>query len=148
MTGTCCSKKHIFATLAVAVWAWLFDFIVHGNLLKDLYEANASMWRPLPEMQAMWPMCIAYHLVMGGLFAMGYLCCKKKSEAAAAIDGNAGCPVKKSLCFGLWVGLLLGVPQLMVYMWMPIPLELPVAWFASELVKWTLAGVLLSKLYR
>lgn len=148
MTGTCCSKKFILTTLIVAVWAWLFDFVVHCTLLKETYEASASLWRPMAEMEAMWPLCIAYHLVMGALFAAGYLCCKKKSEAAAATDGTQQCPVKKSLCFGLWVGLLLGVPQLMVYMWMPIPLVLPVAWCLSELVKWTLAGVILSKLCR
>ena len=143
MTGTCCSKKYILATLAIAVWAWLFDFIVHGNLLKQTYEATASLWRPIDEMQAMWPLCIAYHLVMGFLFAGGYLCCKAKADAAAS--AGASCSGKSNLCFGLWVGLLLGVPQLMVFVWMPVPLELPLAWFGTELVKWTLAGVILSK---
>lgn len=147
MTGECCSKRGLLLGLAVAVWAWAFDFLIHGKLLMSMYEATASMWRPMSEMQEMGLWCIAYHLGMGILFASGYLCWRKHIVVGAV--GSSECPYRKSMGFGLWVGLLLGLPQLMTYMWLPFTsFDLPIAWAVSELVKWTLAGLLLAKLYR
>jgi hypothetical protein len=138
----CCSKKTIGAGLAVAVFTWAFDFLVNGVLFADLYEANKAIFRPETEMMNYMPWCIAYHIVMGLLVAGAYICWRKKTTVGAV--GSSECPYRKSLGFGLWVGLLLGIPQLMVFVWTPIAIELPLLWAANELVKWTLAGILLN----
>lgn len=141
----CCSKKNVVSGIAVAIWAWAFDFLWHGNFLMDKYLAYQNLWRPMPEMETMWPWCIAFHLVMGFLVASAYNCWRAKVTVGAV--GSSECPYRKSLGFGLWVGLLLGVPQLMVHMWLPIDVDLPLMWMVGEVVKWTLAGILLNKLY-
>jgi hypothetical protein len=147
MTGQCTHKRTIIAVVAVALFTWAFDFLVHGNLLMPIYESTKEMWRPMEEMEALWPLCILYHFVMAGLVATAYGCCRAKSIACDATAGAASCHSKKGICFGVWVGLLLGIPQLMTYVWMPIPLELSLAWGAGELVKWTISGFLLSKIH-
>lgn len=145
MTGQCNHKRLILSTLVVALFTWAFDFGVHGNLLASTYEATKEMWRPMEEMQTLWPLCIIYHLAMAALVASAFSCCRAKQQVCGT--PSTGCAWKKSFGFGLWVGLLLGIPQLMVYVWMPIQLALPLAWCATELVKWTLTGVLLHNLY-
>jgi hypothetical protein len=147
MKNECCKKPIILATLAVAVFVWALDFLIHGNLLKPFYEATASMWRPEPEMMSMMWACIAYHVVMAFVFTNFYFCWRSKTTCSAT-DGTQYSS-KRSLCFGAIIGLLVGIPQLMAYVWLPFEnAALPIAWAASEFVKWTLAGVLLSKLYR
>lgn len=141
-----CCKKGLFFGLATAVFTWAFDFLVHGIALKDLYATNAHFFRPMAEMQTMWYWCIGYHVFMGLVFAGGYICWRSKITVGAV--GSDDCPYKKSGRFGLWVGLLLAAPQLMAYSWMPLPLDLPLAWAGSELVKWVLAGLVLGALYR
>lgn len=149
MTGQCTHKRTIISVIAIAFFTWLFDFLVHGNLLMPTYEATKEMWRPMEEMQQLWPLCIAYHFVMAFLVAGAYGCWRKKAIACETATPGAAptCRTKKGTCFGLWVGLLLGIPQLMVYVWMPIPAVLPISWAAGELVKWTIAGFLLSKIH-
>lgn len=146
MKADCCSTKAVLFGVVVAIWTWFYDFVVHGMLLVDLYLANASLWRPLEQVQQMWLACLLYHVAMGMLVAAGYLCWRRHVTIGAV--GTAECPYRKSLRFGLWVGLLLGVPQLMAHVWLPLDIDLPLGWAMAELVKWTVAGLLLAKLYQ
>lgn len=142
----CCSKKHVTSAIAVAVFIWLFDFLVHGNLLKETYQATAHMWRPESAMMDMMWMCIAYHLAMAFVVTVGYFCWRENVTTGKVSGPN--CPFRKSAGFGMWVGVLLGLPQLMTYMWLPLDnAELPISWALSEFAKWTLAGLVLAKLY-
>ncbi len=140
-------KRVLVGTVAAAVFTFLFDFIVHGNLLMDLYLSTAKMWRPMEQMQAMTAWCIGYHVGMALLFAGGFYAWRDKIKVGKV--GTAECPYRKGVKFGLWVGALLGLPQLMTYMWLPFETtDLPLAWAASEIVKWGLVGAVLSKLYK
>lgn len=147
MTGTCCNKRVMIAGVVLALFAWAFDFIIHGALLMNLYLATAEMWRPMDQMQSLMPWCLAYHLFMGLAFAGGYYCWRKHITTGALFTRE--CPYRKSMKFGLWVGALLGGSQLMAYVWLPFEtIALPAAWAISELVKWTLAGMIMNKLYK
>jgi len=142
----CCSKKTTIAGIATALWAWGFDYIWHGKILMEKYAATSAMWRPMEQIQTMGIYCIFYHLVMGLLVASGYYCWRSKVTVGAV--GSAECPYRKSMGFGIWLGLVLAVPQLMAYMWLPLETpELPQMWALGEVLKWTAAGFLLNKLY-
>lgn len=147
MLDSCLKKPVLIAGAVTAVFTWAYDFAVHGHLLKEKYEATARMWRSEAQMQELLSWCVVYHVFMAVIFAAGYWCWREKAKLGKV--GSDNCPYRKSLGFGLWVGLLLAAPQLMTYVWLPLETtELPVAWAASELVKWTLAGALLNKLYK
>lgn len=137
-------KSIAMSGAVVALFTWAYDFLVHGNLLMQLYSQTSQFWRPMPDMQGMMAYCILYHAAMGLLFAVAYAKFGAKPQGTCDASGT-GCS-KRTPCFGVWAGLFLALPQLMVYVWMPLPLALPASWAASELLKWTIAGVLLAKL--
>ena len=142
MTG-CCSKNVALAGIVTAVFIWLFDFLLHGIALADMYISTASMWRPEEQMADMMWICIPVKLLLGFVVAGGYFCWRSK------VDMGGQSPVRKSMGFGLWVGLLIGVPQIMSYVWMPFESpDLPILWMVSEIAKWTLAGAVLTLVYR
>lgn len=43
-------KQTIWAGLAIFVAWTILDFVLHGLLLRSTYEATASLWRPLNEL--------------------------------------------------------------------------------------------------
>lgn len=140
------NKRVLGAGLATAVTTWLYDFAVHGHLLKDLYEANKRLFRPEAQMMELGHWCIAYHLVIAVLVAGAYSFWRSKTKTGKV--GSATCPYRCSIGFGVWVGLLFAVPQLMTYVWLPLPnFDLPQAWAIAELVKWVVASAVLTKVY-
>lgn len=141
-----CPKKKCFLTfLAVFVFIFLFDGLVHGYLLSGLYAETASLWRPQEEMQAMWPWCVAFHLLLAGVITCFYGLFLKSSGActteAAPMPQPSGC--KMTMCFGLKLGLIMGLLHASSYIWMPIPGTLAVAWLASGIVKGLGVGLVL-----
>lgn len=146
MSESCCKTKLILPIIVVAIVTWAFDFLVHGVLLKDVYAATAALWRPEEEMQQFWWACIAYHLVMAAIFTKGFYWWRPSVTCGACFTKE--CPVgKAALGYGLWAGLFMAVPQLMVYVWMPVPQELTVYWALSELAKYIVATIPLSLIY-
>lgn len=146
-TNTCCSKRVLIAAAVTAVYTFLYDFIVYGNLLMDQYLQYEKMFRPMEQMQAMTPWCIGYHVVLALAFATGFYCWRDKIKVGKV--GTPECPYRKGFRFGLWIGVFMAAPQLMTYMWLPFDkVDLPATWAVAELVKWSLAGFILSKLYK
>lgn len=140
-------KRVLVAAAATAVFTFLFDFIVHGNLLMSMYLPYAKLFRPMEQMESMTAWCFGYHIGMALLFAFGFMQWRDKIKVGKVFTSE--CPYRKGMKFGLWVGALLGAPQLMTYMWLPFDsANLPIAWALAELIKWALAGALLSKLYK
>lgn len=140
-------KRVLVGAAATAVLTFLFDFIVHGNLLMGMYTPYEKLFRPMAEMQGMSAWCFGYHIIMAVLFSGGFYYWRDKIKVGKV--GTPACPYRKGFKFGLWVGALLALPQLMTYMWLPFDkVNLPAAWAISELIKWALAGALLSKLYK
>ncbi len=140
-------KRVLIGAAATTVFVFLFDFIVHGKLLMDMWLPYEKLFRPMAEMEAMGAWCFGYHIGMSLLFAGGFYLWRDKIKVGKV--GTSECPYRKGMKFGLWVGALLALPQLMTYMWLPFDtLNLPAIWAVSELVKWSLAGALLSKLYK
>ena len=44
-------KRAALAVVAVFI-AWsILDFVIHGLLLKTIYEETAGLWRPMEEMK-------------------------------------------------------------------------------------------------
>lgn len=140
-------KRVLIGAAATAVFTFLFDFIVHGHLLMGLYATYAKMFRPMADMQALSGWCMGYHIAMAVLFAGGFYLWRDKIKVGKV--GTPECPYRKGFKFGLWVGALLALPQIMAFVWLPFDkADLPLAWAGSELIKWALAGALLSKLYK
>jgi hypothetical protein len=147
MTG--CSKKHcIIGVIAVFAFSMLYDFLVHGHLLKGMYEATASLWRTEEEMQQMAVWCFVYH----ALLAITITCIYKRARQGMALiaeqSGQKKCPYMSSVCFGLKIGTLMGLMHASSYIWLPIPGSLAIAWFIASLGQAVGMALVLALVYR
>ena len=94
-------KRFCFAVLAVFGFVFLFEFLVHGMLLKGLYEETASLWRPQEDynMMHMVLMQIAFSATAVFFFTRHY--------------ENKG--VGEGVRFGAYLGLVLAVVEIASY---------------------------------
>lgn len=148
MSGKCCSKYYVISSIAIAAYLWLYDFIVHGNLFVKYYLETLALWRPMDQMPAYAPYGLALHFAVAFLVTAGFFCYRSKITTGTVGFLKKDCPYYVSIRFGLWVGLLLGVTNAGAYIYLPIPVKIAIFWFGANVVKFTLAGILLAKLYR
>jgi hypothetical protein len=128
-------KRGILAVLAVFV-AWsVLDFIIHGLILNEAYQATQSLWRPMGEMK----MYLIYvsTLAMAIVFVTIY----------AWFFGKRG--MGRALQYGILFGLGLGISMAYgSYAVLPIPYHMALVWFLGTLVETTLGGILLGLIIR
>jgi len=138
-----CFAKWIITSIPVFIFLVVAGYVVHHLWLKPLYEQTASLWRPMDEMKELFPLLLAYYAALSLLITALFCKIKKaKMEACAATGtdckiGGPNCPIKCGVCFGIIVGLLLGVSNAACYIWMPIPSELAIKW----LLAWVGEGI-------
>jgi hypothetical protein len=122
------TKRTILAMVAIFISWSIMDIIIHGVLLKSTYEASASLWRPMDEMNM--PLMYLVILVFTVCFVLIYELIEKKSLAAG---------IKYGALFGLAAGISMGLGS---YSYMPIPLTLAWSWFLGTLVELIVAGAI------
>jgi len=127
-------KRYVLAVLAGFVFVFGFSFLVHGMLLKGLYEQTASVWRPMAEHN------------MPVMFLSEFL------FAAAAVffftrhyEGNG---IAGGVRFGVYLGLVLAAINLGTYCYLPIPFSLVASWMVVSFVQSVGLGVVASLVYR
>jgi len=133
------NKRCLLASLAVFVVIGVLEMVIHGGLLKGIYQQTASVWRPEAEMmKMMWIMWVGY-LIMAPLFT--YLFSKGVEEGKGMVG--------QGLRFGLLIGIFIGAPMsLGWYVVLPIPGILAFYWFAAGLVESLAAGLTVGLIYR
>jgi len=150
---TQCSKaKCLLSTFAVFVFLVAVECVLHHcPWLHNLYMQTGAVWRPVPDIEAMAPWIFGHYAVLSFVIVCLY---KKLAKApmtsTCAVSGEVKkcCPIARGLCFGLAVGLLMGVMKTDVYPYLPIPLELATAWFASCVVEGLGIGLILAFIYK
>lgn len=152
MNDTChrsrCFKQWIVSSAAAAIFMGLFDMVVHGHLLMGMYRATAALWRSDAEMQALFPLPFAPSLLLGMLAATAYGFYRRKLVSCPLpADKPARCMVKKSLCFGLWFGLVIGIVQASSVIYLPIPEMVAITWLGVNIIKGLLLGLVLKFTY-
>jgi hypothetical protein len=132
--------KFFIAIVVAFVALFGFDWIFHGTIMMDSYKATAAMWRPEVEMQSYVWVCIVRQIVTAIIFACLFCTCLKTCGGC--------CPVMKGMKLGLKLGLLLGIAAFGTYAWMPIPMEMALAWLAGETIKGVFVGAVLGVCYK
>jgi len=122
-------KRTILAVIAVFI-AWsILDFVIHGLLLQSTYEATASLWRPMDEMN----MPLIY------LVTLAYAACFVAIYGVLISEKSFTAGIKFGGLFGLAAGISMGFGS---YSYMPIPLTLAWSWFFGMLIEGIVAGAL------
>ena len=119
-------KGIVLAIVAIFI-AWsALDFVIHGLLLKETYEATAHLWRTMQDTNMM--LMHAVTLAIAICFVLLY----------------ERCVSEKSVSMGLKLGILFGLAAAIMsastYVYMPIPLTLAIDWFVAILVQFVIAG--------
>ena len=128
-------KRILLATLCVFVLWSALDFFIHGVILRTVYEATASLWRPMAQMK-MGLMYVTV-LISALIFVLIY---------SRLVDRrNPGTGWKYGLLYGIGVGVGMGYGT---YSVMPIPYSMALTWFLGTVVEVTLGGYLLGVLFR
>jgi len=132
-------KNWLVSSIGVFIVIFALDFLIHGMLLKGVYEQTASVWRTQEAMKQfcwfMWIWYAVFALVFTLIFSKGY-------EV-----GKGG--VGQGIRFGFLIGLLFGVPAVCVwFVVLPIPFGLALVWLGADLVECIAAGVVAGALYR
>lgn len=129
------AKRIILAMVAVFI-AWsILDFVLHGLLLRSIYEATASLWRPMDQMKM--PLMYFVTLVSAACFVMIYGLLVERKSLAAGIGFGA--------LFGLAAGISMGFGS---YSYMPIPLTLAWSWFLGSWIEATIAGAIVGAIVK
>ena len=129
------------AAAGAAAFGILFasDFLIHGLMMKGAYEATASLWRPMGEMQGlmwtMWALYLVDALVLPYMYSKGYETGKS--------------PVGQGLRFGLVIGLLLSTGMsLGTYFMIPLPLSMALTWFIAGMIQFTVVGIAIALIHQ
>ena len=128
------TKKFYLAALAAFAFVFIFEFVVHGVLLKDMYVETAHLWRSEEDskMQFITLGQIVYALVTAFLFTK--ICDTEYFK-------NNG------MRYGLLLGIILASPAIASYCYMPVPLALWLSWVATEIVKGLGSGIAIALVY-
>lgn len=127
-------QRYVISVLATFVFVFLYDFLVHGFLLKDFYAQTAQLWRSEEEykMPVMLMSEFGFSAVLAYIFTLNY-------------EGKG---IGEGVRFGLCIGMLLGAIEIGKYSYMPVPIILMLSWVLAALLTGLGSGVVLSLVYR
>lgn len=129
-------KRLSAMVVAGFVFTFLYEAVVHGVLLKGVYEETMSLWRTPEEMQAFFPLTLVFQLLMVAFLALIFT---RNYEDKGCAEG---------VRFGLLIGLYTGIGQAALYCYMPIPCTLAAAWFGATLVYCVIIGLIFAVVYK
>ena len=127
-------KGIVLAIVAIFI-AWsALDFVIHGLLLKEAYEATAHLWRAMQDTNMM--LMHAVTLAIAICFVLLYQRCVGEKSVAMGLK------------LGVFFGLAAAIMSASAYVYMPIPFTLAIDWFVGTLVKFIAAGWLVGLLVK
>jgi hypothetical protein len=121
---------------AIFIWVFASDFVVHGMLLKDTYQATAHLWRTESEMQSMFGYMLFGQFLVAAFFSLIFV---KGYESKGLAEG---------LRFGILAAGFLTGPLFIEYAVSPLPMSLLLSWTVANLFQSIGAGAVASVVYR
>ncbi len=128
------AKKILISSIAAFAFVFIFEMLWHGFLMKDLYEATASVWRPQEDCN------------MGVMLLSQFLFALSMTIFWAKIGKHGEC--KKGIGFGVLSGLVVASPQLATFCYLPIPITISLLWMLSVVLRGLGVGLIIAKLYK
>ena len=127
-----------FLLSVIVGFAFIFglDFVIHHNLLMDLYEQTASLWRSEKAMESFFSIIIARTILLAAIPAYIYT---RNHEGKGILEG---------VRFGIPLALLFALMMSSSYIWMPIPLELALGWAGAGILQGLGLGIIFSLTYK
>jgi hypothetical protein len=132
------NKRLFHASVAVFVVIFVLEWLIHGLLLKGIYQQTAIVWRPwADEQKLMWLMWLGY-LIFAPFFTMIFDKGYERDKPAH----------EQGMRFGLLVGLAFAPMQALVwYVVLPIPSTLAFFWLVAWIIQYVVLGLTVGWVY-
>jgi hypothetical protein len=129
-------KRFLFAFVALFLFIFGYEALVHGFLLRNIYLETPTIWRSYEQMIRYTP----FNTVMVGLMAfwITFIFTQLFREGGA----------RNGLRFGLYFGILSGMQAACAYYYLPISATLAACWFAVYVIESLIGGCLIGLIYR
>jgi hypothetical protein len=129
-------RRYLVSTLALFIFIFLYELLMHGFVLLSLYETTPNVWRDFAEMEAKMPLAMCFQLALSAWSAFVF----------AQLYKEGG--IKNGLIFGLFFGVFAGILTASWYLWLPVSAELGLSWLISGIVEGLGGGLILGSIYR
>lgn len=126
-------KRFAFGATGAFVFVFLYEFLVHGILMMGLYEQTAHVWRPQAESN------------MGVMFLSQFLFGAAVAFFYPIVGPDTEC--KKAIPFGVGLGLVMAMPSIATYCYLPIPFAISLLWALIAFVKAVGSVYIVSRIY-
>lgn len=126
-------KRFLIAAVGAFIFVFLYEFLVHSYLMMSQYEQTAAVWRPQEESNM--AVMLLSQFLFGVAVAFFY----------PIVGPDTEC--KKAIPFGIGLGLVMAVPQIASYSYLPIPLTLSLLWAVIAFIKALGCSFIVSKVY-
>ena len=121
-------KKYLLSVLVVFVLWSALDYVIHGVILTQAYQATAALWRPTAEMK------------LGLIYLSTFITAVAFTGIYALLVNPKS--IKNGALYGLLIGLISGAGMsLGSYSVMPITVQMAVVWFLGVVFEMTVAGL-------
>lgn len=128
-------KRFVIASIAVFLVFQVLDFIIHGMILRPVYESLKDVWRP-DMMSKMWIMYVG-SLVLSFLFTYIF------------IKGYENKGITEGIRYGIIIGLFASIPYgFYEYVMYPLPLSLCLQWFIYGMIEFIICGIIAATIYK
>lgn len=128
-------KRFVIASIAVFLVFQVLDFIIHGMILRPVYESLKDVWRP-DMMSKMWIMYVG-SLVLSFLFTYIF------------IKGYENKGIAEGIRYGIIIGLFASIPYgFYEYVMYPLPLSLCLQWFIYGMIEFIICGIIVAAIYK
>ncbi len=128
-------KRYIFTTLALFIFIFLYETLVHDFILQEWYQSTNHVWRSVPEMESKIMLTLFYQLALSAWVSLIF----------SQFYKNGG--IKSGLLFGLFFGVFGGILTSSWYIWLPVPEKLGLSWFINGIIEGLGGGYVLGLIY-
>lgn len=129
-------KRFITAIVALFVFIFLYEFIVHGVLLTHIYSETPTIWRSQADMISFFPfnvtVMIAFAIWITFIFTRLFK------------EGGW----RNGVRFGIYFGILSGIQAAGAYYYLPISAVLAGYWFIVNFLECLIGGFIIGAIYR
>src|ERR1700731_1537759 len=129
-------KRGFLAFIVAFVFMFFFGFVWHGMLMKPMYQATASMWRPEADFNSHFPILILGHAVVA--FAFTGLYVSKGGVNCAGIGFG----------YGIVLGILACGINISRFAGEPLHSNILFMWLAGALIGLPIMGALVGAIYK
>ncbi len=130
-------KKFILASIVVFVVYEIVNYLIHSLILAGAYQATASLWRTMEDMNSkMWILWLS-DLVKSFVFVYIFT---KGIENRGWMEG---------LRYGFWIGLYVSIGMgFGSYATSPFPFSLALQWFVFGVIQLIICGIVTALIYK